>query len=94
MFLIFCFYELVRYDKKLVQLKSVKIPVYQLLISYDHRNCEGTEQLQYHNIFSADITAFAPSATAVTTWRRFLVRISPAAKIPGVLVTPSSPAMI
>lgn len=43
---------------------------------------------------SALVTALAPSATAVTTWRSCLVRTSPAAKMPGTLVSQLSPALM
>ena len=44
--------------------------------------------------FPASTAATAPSDAAVTSWRRGLVRTSPAANTPGRLVRQSSPAQI
>ena len=43
---------------------------------------------------SADVTAFAPSETAVTICLNCFVRTSPAAKIPSILVAQVSSATI
>ena len=42
----------------------------------------------------ADWAQLAPSATAVTTWRSSLVRTSPAANTPGIVVLPMASATI
>jgi len=41
---------------------------------------------------TASVAAMAPSAVAVTSWRRRLARLSPATNTPGVPVWQSSPA--
>ena len=41
---------------------------------------------------TASVAATAPSAVAVTSWRRDFVRLSPATKTPGAPVRQSSPA--
>ena len=52
----------------------------------------GITHYRVSRYFSTLVTALAPSATAVTTWRSCLVRTSPAAKTPGTLVAPVSSA--
>ena len=57
-----------------------------LLLSF-HHTCPSTNR-------QAAVAATEPSAAAVVSWRRVLVRQSPAVKTPGVLVRQSSPATI
>ena len=57
-----------------------------LLLSF-HHTCPSTNR-------QAAVAATEPSAAAVVSWRRVLVRQSPAVKTPEVLVRQSSPATI
>lgn len=62
----------------------------RLLASYGLPNTPDQRMLSRYR--SALATAFAPSAAAVRTCLKCVVRTSPAAKIPGTEVTQSSPA--